>query len=202
MSKIVSLTGLIGSGKSKVGSLFAGIGVPVIDVDIINKNILDKNEFVKQKIINLFGIQYINQNSVLDKEKIRNLIFNDSDARLKLENILHPLIFNEVAMQIKKIQYPYTIVIVPLLFKNNLFLSITDRSLFVDCNQKTLIERVKERSKISEDMINTILKTQIPRTIQIDMADDKIDNNSDEITLLDKVKDLHNKYLNLFSRKL
>ena len=202
MFKVVGLTGLIGSGKSKVGQLLLNIGVPVVDVDVINKNLLDNNEMVKNKITSVFGSSYMNNDYTINKNQLRDLIFSNNDARVKLQNIMHPIIFDEVKKYINNNKELYVVIIVPLLFNSKLFLNIINRSIFVDCKRSILIKRIIARNQFNEKLIKNILRTQMPRYQQIIMADDKIDNNGDEILLEQKVLALHKKYLNIFSGTL
>lgn len=198
MNTLIGLTGLIGSGKSLVANYFTKLGVPVIDTDKIAHDITNTNGIAIERISSQFGEEYINKLGALDRVKMRQLIFNNSKLRIELENLLHPIIYEQVLLQIEQCCAIYIIIVVPLLFKSTKYLDLTSRNIFVDCEIAKLIERVKQRDNLSLNEITAILSTQVEREKQLASADDIINNNGDLQTLFDQVKTLHNKYKQLF----
>jgi dephospho-CoA kinase len=104
---IIGLTGLIGSGKTTVTNLFATLGVPIIDTDLIAHEITSVNGIAMPEIIDEFGDQYLDPNGALLRPKMRKLVFKDCAARKKLESILHPIIFKMVLDKIETIKSKY-----------------------------------------------------------------------------------------------
>lgn len=195
---IVGLTGLIGSGKSYVADLFSNCGVGVVDTDKISHELTKTGGLALNSIVAEFGKSAINDYGALNRDFIRQLVFSDSVSRQKLENILHPLIYREVLCQVEKSNGLYVVVVVPLLFKSANYLGYITRSIFVDCAEELLIERVMKRSGLSRRDIINILMTQLPRDVQLSMADDVLDNNHRLQDLEAKVHKLHQYYQEIF----
>ena len=193
---LIGLTGLIGSGKSTVAEIFATLGIPIIDTDLIAHQLTNSGGHAIAKIKEVFGAQFITSDGALERNKMRDLVFAKPDQRVILEQILHPLIFAEVQTQIGRCQTcPYIIVMVPLLFRSPKYLSLVKRSLFVDSNYDSLLERLKQRGNLQQSQVDAILMHQVPREKQLEMADDVIDNNGDKTSLLKQVQALHLKYV-------
>lgn len=198
MVQVVGLTGIIGSGKSLVAALFEKWGIKCIDTDLISHQITTNNGIAVSKIRQIFGEEYIDINGSLDRRKMRDTVFTNPDKRVVLENILHPIIFEQVINQIKDINDTYVILMVPLLFKSNTYKNMLARTIFVDCSEDILIERVKQRSQLSEPQIKSIISTQVPRNQQLALCDDVIDNSHDILYVEQQVEKLHLKYMQLF----
>ncbi len=198
MTYVVGLTGIIGSGKSLVASIFEEFGVRCIDTDLISHQITTNNGLAIAQIRSAFGSEYIDKNANLDRKKMRELVFNDPQKRLLLEQILHPIIFDEVIKLIKDINTIYVILVIPLLFKSDQYRQMLARILFVDCPEDILIKRVQQRSQLSVEQIKSIIGAQVSRKQQIIMSDDIIDNSSDVLSLVTQVNQLHAKYMQLF----
>ena len=113
---VVALTGGIGSGKSTAANFFAALGVPVTDVDEISHQLTSANLPIVNDIKASFGSQYITPEGALNRAAMRDLVFNDAAARVKLNSILHPVIYDEALKQLQSHQdAPYQILAIPLL---------------------------------------------------------------------------------------
>jgi dephospho-CoA kinase len=198
MQYIVGLTGLIGSGKSVAAKYFSDIGIDIVDTDHIAHMITNKNGIAIHSIHQEFGKEYITSDNSLNRDKMRKLIFSDKKAKTALEKILHPLIYKESIEQINQSSSLYTIVAVPLLFKSLKFMSIINRSIFVDCNEKTLIKRVISRNGMLTHEVQNIIKSQSPRDTQLLLCDDILSNNQTLNELYNNVLKLDTKYKNLW----
>lgn len=197
MTLIVGLTGGIGCGKSSVSKFFSDLGITVIDTDDIARKLTQPHGLAISTIQSTFGDNFITADSALDRNKMRNLIFSDSDSRLKLEKILHPLILKETVLLAKQAQTPYIIIVVPLLFETNDYDNIIQRVLVIDCDEQQQISRTMARSQLSEQTVRTIMAAQISRKARLQKADDLIINNQDIDYLKTQVIQLHHKYLTL-----
>ena len=195
MAFVVGLTGGIGCGKSSASKFFSQLGTDVIDTDVIARTLTQPNGSAITMIKDTFGDSFITADNSLDRNKMRNLIFSDNDARLKLERILHPLILEETILQAKQSQAPYIIIVVPLLFETNDYDSLVQRTLVVDCDEQQQLSRAMARDQISEKKLRNIMATQISREKRLQKADDIIINNRDIDYLKTQVTDLHHKYL-------
>ena len=107
MAFVVGLTGGIGCGKSSASKFFSQLGIDVIDTDVIARTLTQSNGSAITMIKDTFGGSFITADNSLDRNKMRNLVFSNNDARLKLEKILHPLILEETILQAKQSQTPY-----------------------------------------------------------------------------------------------
>jgi dephospho-CoA kinase len=194
---VVALTGGIGSGKSEAAKVFTELGVPVIDVDEISHQLTAAQQPIIPDIEANFGKEYITPAGALNRPAMRDLVFNDHDARDKLNAILHPAIYTEALRQLSLNKHaPYQVLAIPLLFESPRYAPHVDRILLIDCNEKTRIDRVKKRSQLSESEIKKIIRTQTPRKKQILLAHDVIENNGNVEKLREKILQIHQKYLN------
>lgn len=201
----IGLTGLIGSGKSVVSAHFAKLGAYIIDTDVIAHNLTSNNGLAIPLIIDAFGSEFIIQNDnnqALDRIKMRKLIFENQEMRTQLENILHPLIFEETLNQLKlsnQTQCSYIVIVVPLLFKSPNYLNLIDRILVVKCEKEILIKRVMQRSNLSPDEVIKIINAQTRLDEQLKNAHDILYNNGCLEELFNQIEKLDKKYKNLYS---
>jgi dephospho-CoA kinase len=196
MKLCVGLTGGIGCGKSKVAKLFAELGAGIIDTDVIAHQLTQSHGEAIPAIRNTFGNDCLTPDGALDRNKMRALIFTDDVAKQKLEGILHPLIFKQTQARIIQLQaMPYIVIVVPLLFTSPGFIRLVQRVLVVDCAEETQVERVTARSKMSPAEVRQIMAQQTPRTEQIRLADNTINNDSSLENLSKQIRELHKIYL-------
>lgn len=201
MTLVVGLTGGIGCGKSTACQFFSALGIDVIDTDEIAKQLTQPHGLAINAIQDTFGNTFITPEGALDREKMRNLIFSDSDSRLKLEHILHPLIRKETINRIALARSPYTIVAIPLLFETSDYDTIVQRVLVIDCEEEQQISRTIARSYLSEQKVKAIMATQTSRKDRIQKANDIIINRQEIDDLKDQVTRLHHKYM-MLSKKI
>jgi dephospho-CoA kinase len=194
---VVALTGGIGSGKSEAAKIFADLGVPVTDVDVISHVLTAANQPLIQDIAANFGNDYITSEGALNRSAMRKLVFNDDSARIRLNAILHPAIYNEALKQLEQNKRaPYQILAIPLLFENPRYAKHIDQILLIDCDETMQIARVKQRSHLPEAEILQIIKTQTPRKKLLSLANDIIENNENIEKLREKILEIHQKYIN------
>ena len=194
---VVALTGGIGSGKSAAAKIFAEIGVPVTDVDVISHEITAANQPLVNDIKANFGKDYITPEGALNRAAMRKLVFSDEAARAKLNALLHPAIYAAAMLQLQlNKDAPYQVLVVPLLFDSPRYLPHINSILVIDCDESTQIARVKQRSQLAESEIVNIIKAQTSRKKQLMLADDVIENNENVENLREKILQIHQKYLN------
>ena len=192
---IIGLTGGIGSGKSAAAKYFTELGIDVIDADAISKNILIKNELAKKIFIAEFGDQYVNNNEI-DREMLRQDIFQDETKRKKLELIIHPIVRDEISKFLTSSSSIYKIVMVPLIIETN-STDFYDKIIVVDCESNLQIERASSRDNQSEENIINIMNSQASREDRLEIADFVIVNNSDLEDLRISVIKTHQKILGI-----
>jgi dephospho-CoA kinase len=192
---IIGLTGGIGSGKTAVSNIFREVGAPVIDADEIGRHLSMKGQSGYQAIVNEFGNQIIANNGELNRDKLRDTVFNNNDARKKLESLLHPLIRNEIAQEIKQLKdSSYCIIVVPLLLETD-YRDIVDRILVVDSTEENQIARVMLRDNLDRNKITQIMKAQLSRNERLQQADDIVVNDGNLTHLKKEVVAMHQRYL-------
>ncbi|UCH47923.1 MAG: dephospho-CoA kinase [Betaproteobacteria bacterium] len=196
MAFAVGLTGGIGSGKTTISDLFAELGVDVIDTDEIARELSRKGQPAMRQIEEQFGPDVIASDGSLDRDRMRELVFSDPDAREKLQQILHPLIRAEVQRRLAASGKLYALVVVPLLVESRGY-DFADRVLVVDCSEERQIERVMQRSGLSRDQAKAIMVSQASRNERLAAADDVINNDGKIAALRSQVEKLHRHYLTL-----
>ena len=194
MSYIVALSGGIASGKSTIAHLFAQLGVPIIDADIIARQVVEVGTPALEQITKHFSQEILLENGELDRSQLREIIFNNDHERLWLNNLLHPIIAQETQKQFAQQTKPYVIWVVPLLIENNLH-QLADRVLMIDIPEALQLERLINRDRISESLAKKMIATQVCLTDRLAFADDIIVNDGDLVSLKIQVDNLHKQYL-------
>jgi dephospho-CoA kinase len=200
MGLIVGLTGGIGSGKTTVERLFAKLGAAVVDTDAIAHELTGPGGDAMPALAAAFGPGLMAADGSLDRPAMRSLVFADTDARRRLEGILHPLIrtrSDERCLQALAAGAPYVILTVPLLVETGDYRQRVDRVLVVDCDDDIRIARVAARSGLARAEIERIMATQASRDARLTAADDIIDNDGAEDRLAAQVARLHREYVRL-----
>ena len=192
----IGLTGGIGCGKSTVCDLFAGHGASIIDADQIARQIVAPGKPALTQLSEHFGSSVLNSDGSLNRLALRSVIFDNEQARLAVNRIMHPLIYKEIEQQINQLQSVYCIVAVPLLFETA-YQNRFDRVLVVDCDKDTQIQRVSLRDQTNLQEIESIINSQLSRCRRLELADDIISNISSIEILAEQVKKLHNSYTKL-----
>lgn len=190
----IGLTGGIGCGKTTVCRLFAELGVPVVDADLIARSLVEPGQPALQAIVQAFGAEILQADGSLDRAKLREAIFSDPEQRRRLDGIMHPLVYARIAADVAALQAAYCLIAVPLLLESKNPYAV-DRILVVDCPQSAQIERVVTRDKLSAEQAQAIVASQMPRPQRLARADDVIDNSAGPEQLAEQVKSLHNSYI-------
>jgi dephospho-CoA kinase len=193
---IIGLTGGIGSGKSAAADLFNNLGIDSIDADDLARDSLDISSQGYKLFIKEFGKKYLDENKNINRELLRKDIFNDPAAKLKLENIIHPLVRTGIQSFINNSSSEYCIVVVPLIFETNTS-KFYDRILVIDCDVDAQISRTSKRDKQTNNAIKNIINKQATREERLSIADDVIENNGSLESLRDAVFKTHKKYMEL-----
>lgn len=190
----VGLTGGVGSGKSLVADLFAELGVPIIDTDVLAREVVKPGTDGYQQIINHFGEDILSADKSIDRAALKKVVFDNPQERIWLEKTLHPLIRKLASQKIDLLNGSYCIIAIPLLTENWPH-PLVDRVLVVDVPEALQIKRVTERDQCSEELVKKIINSQASREERLAIADDIICNDKDIPYLKEQVLSLHNKYL-------
>jgi len=190
---IVAITGGIGAGKSAAVDMFRQYDVPVIDTDIIARELVDSDPEVLKAITVAFGNEILDNKQQLDRSKLRQIIFNDTQKRETLQNILHPRIHQQVMHDIETVNSNYCILVIPLLIESQHEYP-HDRVLVIDADETIQLERATNRDSDNKELIKKIMSTQASRKERLAVATDIVDNNGTLEDLQKQIDDLHTKY--------
>ena len=204
-SLIVGLTGGIASGKSTVSDEFKKFGIDVIDSDIGAREVVKRGTLGLEKIIERFGRGIILKNTrsenVLDRQKLRRIVFEDENQRQWLNKLLHPLIREWVHDKTSQTTSRYVIHAIPLLIESKLQSSV-DVIVAVDVPEEMQIQRYLKREGAGmEAQVKRIMARQCSRGDRIAYADYVIDNSGTVEDVREEVRIVHDSLLELCDRR-
>lgn len=199
---VVGMTGGIGSGKSTVADAFAALGVPVIDTDVIARELTAPGGAALQAIRAAFGETLMRTDGTLDRVALRRRVFADAADRHQLEAILHPAIRQRVEQTLAHLTARYVLLVIPLLVETDAYREVLKRILVVDCPEEVQIARVMSRSGLARDEVMAILAAQATRAERLAVADDVIRNTASIEDLRAEVARLHQCYLELAAESM
>ncbi|BCM25835.1 dephospho-CoA kinase [Methyloradius palustris] len=193
---VIALTGGIGAGKSEAAKIFASLGIPIVDVDVISRQLTTAGHPVMTKIADAFGRDFVTADGALNRPAMRERIFAVDADRKKLESILHPVIHEKALQELDKHRdAPYQVLAIPLFFETNRYSGVVKRTLLVDCEEAQQISRTMQRSGMTESTVRSIIASQASRSYRRALANDIIDNTGTFEELAEKVKEKHEKYM-------
>jgi dephospho-CoA kinase len=198
----VALTGGIASGKTTVANLFAAHGVPLVDTDLIAREVVEPGQPALAAVVATFGADVLDQEGRLDRRRLREIIFGDAAARGRLEAILHPAIRAEMERQSAAAADagPYQLLVIPLLAEGGRRNHV-DRVLVVDTPESVQVARLMARDAVTREQAEASLRAQAARTARLGMADDVVTNTGRIEDLRDQVDALHLQYVNFAREK-
>ncbi|MDT8406711.1 MAG: dephospho-CoA kinase [Methylococcales bacterium] len=196
----IGLTGGIACGKSTVSDLFASLGVPVVDADVLARQVVAPGQPVLQTMARQLGEDVINDRGELDRARLKRLIFADVEKKRCLEALLHPLIYQAIDRQLALLTASYAMVAVPLLVETQAMEKF-HRILVVSCSLAEQRRRLRERDGLDGAMMDAVIASQVSDAQRRAVADDVIDNEQSLDLLADEVKKLHNFYSTLAARE-
>lgn len=197
----VGITGGIGCGKSLAVNVFRRLGVPIVDADKIAREVVQPGQPALQYIAQLFGAESVNNDGSLNRAWMRAYVFQNPDARERLESIIHPAIRRRIVAEVEqaaKNKSLYVLVDVPLLVEKG-YQSLFDHIIVVDCLPEQQIERVMARDGSDAAQIKGIIAAQAERSERLKYATDVLDNTASMEQLESQVLELHEKLVNLAS---
>lgn len=198
---IVGLTGGIGSGKTTVANIFAEHGIVLVDADIVAREVVAPGQPALAAIASHFGQQILTADGQLNRPALRSLVFSDANAKAWLDQLLHPLIRQQLLQQLQQAQSPYVLLVAPLLIENGLT-AVVDQLLVVDVDPQLQLQRTVQRDQVSSHQVAAIMASQCQRSKRLQLADQIISNETDVAALTGKVASLHQLYLDMAAEKL
>lgn len=192
----VGLTGGIGSGKSTAAQRFEELGVPIVDADVIARNVVEPGKPALEEVLASFGETVVNSDGELDRTELRKIVFENQEHKALLESILHPRIYDEILRQLDQLSAPYCIVVIPLLAESKRIYPL-DRVLVIDLPHALQLARTSARDQQSEEKIDKIIQSQSSREKRLSLADDIVENSGTVELLYERIDLLHQKYTKL-----
>lgn len=194
MKQVIGVTGGIGSGKTAVTDFFAARGICIVDADIAARVVVEPGKPALTSISERFGADILQTDGALDRRKLRDIIFNDDQQRIWLEQLLHPLIRQQIIEELSQAESEYAILVSPLLIETNQQ-ELIDRLLVVDVPPETQIERTIKRDTMNREQTEAIISKQSSRDEKLAKADDVVDNSGSLDKLHLQLEILHQQYL-------
>lgn len=178
--KKIGITGIIGSGKSKIAKIFETIDIPVYYADAEAKILINNSEDIKNALKNRYGSNiYIN--NVLNKSKLSEIIFNFPEERFFVNNIVHPVVISDFISWSKKTKSSFTVIESALIYESGLD-KYLDKIINVKSPEKLRLERIMKRDNIPLQ--------EAKKKINSQQNDERFDNISDYIIINDEKNSL------------
>ena len=170
----VGLTGGVAAGKSTATNFFIEKGITVVDADIISRNLQLRGEKGHEKIVKKFSDEILDSNGEIDRKKIREIAFSEPKNKKWLEDLMHPIIGNEVIKQFEKVESVWAIYSAPLWSRKNVF----NRTLVIDAPEEIQLQRIIERDNCSKEVAEQVIAQQISSIERNCYATDLLINDS------------------------
>ncbi|MEI3614333.1 dephospho-CoA kinase [Pseudogracilibacillus sp. SO30301A] len=179
MALIIGLTGSIGTGKSMIANKFRDLDIPVVDADLIAREVVEPGKDAYKDIVATFGVDILQDNKTLDRKALGNIVFNDDSKRKQLNAIIHPAIRKEMLRQRNEwIQHGKECVVldIPLLYESGLT-HYVDKVIVVYVDPDVQLHRIIARDESTEEEAKSRINSQIPVKEKAEKADAVINNN-------------------------
>ena len=182
---ILGLTGGIGTGKSTVANMLKGKGIPVVDTDLISREVIEYPEII-EKIKLEISNEVFDFNNKLDRKKMSEIVFKNQEKLKKLNEIMHPEILKKMWLEVEKLKKNHKIIVldIPLLFEINMEKEV-DKILLIYASKEIQLKRIMERDCRSREEAIKIINSQIPLYKKREKSDYIIQNN-DSLENLEK----------------
>jgi dephospho-CoA kinase len=193
---VVGVTGGVASGKSAVTALFQSLGVEVADADLAAREVVAPGQPALAEIARRFGPDLLLANGMLNRVRMRALVFEDARARKDLEAITHPRIRDILRARCQAATSPYVITAIPLLAETGVADAYTwlDRRLVVDAPTPIQLARLIARDGVDEPLARRMIQAQASREGRLRLATDVIVNDGSLDELTGPVQRLHHRY--------
>jgi dephospho-CoA kinase len=189
---IIGLTGGIATGKTTASLFFSEHGIPVIDADIIAREVVMPGKEAYEKIVAFFGTEILHADKTLNRAQLGEIIFNDTEKRLMLNKIVHPAVRLEMKKQAEQYLnagHPFVIMDIPLLFESKLT-HMVDQTWLIYTKPDIQLKRLMERDGYSEKQALSRIQSQMPIDEKKKLADVVIENNGTKAQLNENLMSL------------
>ncbi|NVD05681.1 dephospho-CoA kinase [Vibrio sp. JPW-9-11-11] len=202
MTFVVGLTGGIASGKTTVANLFQQqFGIEIVDADVVAREVVEPGSAGLNAIVERFGGQILTEQGSLNRTQLREIIFSQPDEKRWINTLLHPMIRERMLQQLRDVQSPYALLVIPLMVENNLQ-SLANKVIVVDVEPEIQIARTIQRDNVDAKQAESILASQATREQRLAIADYVIKNSTENQKLLPQITELHQKFLEMCGANL
>lgn len=191
---ILGLTGGIGAGKTLVSNHLSSLGIEIVDADVIAREVVAVDSDGLNAIVKHFGNAILLDDGSLNRAKLREIIFADLEQKNWLNNLLHPMIRQNITEKLDNAKSPYVVLSAPLLFENKLD-ALCDHSLLVDVPVEVQLARTTNRDSVSTEQVKHIIAAQMSRDDKLQKAGSILDNHREIDLVLADVERLHRAFL-------
>ena len=191
---VIGLTGGIACGKTLVSDYIQSFDVDVIDADIITRQLYMPGSKLLSDIISEFGDEYLLEDGNLDRSALRAYVFEDSERKNRLNEIVHPAIRKAVFEAMMASEKDHQMIVVPLLIEAG-YLDLCDEVWVMRVDEATQKERLVLRDGITEELALSMIASQMPFDEKKKYADRIIDNRGNKMHTLKQVRKIFLKYL-------
>lgn len=193
---VVGLTGGIGSGKTAATDYFQSLGITIVDADIASRTVVEVGKPALAAIAAHFGEKVLQADGTLDRAALRTSIFSDPAEKQWLEQLLHPLIAEEIRRGLQTADSLYAIFVSPLLIESRQ-MDLCDQLLVIDVPEEMQLQRTTQRDNNDSEQVKRIIASQATRQQRIDNATDVVVNTGTLVDLHIQLNKLHQKYSGL-----
>ena len=192
-SKVIAITGGIGSGKSVVTKLFEQWGAKAVDADILAREVVEPDTEGFRRVVEHFSEEMVLADGSLNRPRLASIIFSDPEKKKLLESLLHPLIRDRWLKKLedlKKSGAPIIVYIVPLFFESTAEMKEIEKVVLISAPVETRISRIMARDQFPRNIAEQRIKAQLPDSVKIDKSDFVIKNDSTLESLESQARDV------------
>ena len=187
---VVGLTGGIGSGKSAATAIFEDLGIDVVDADLASREAVLPGSKALDQIQKKFGNEILLEDQSLNRARLREIIFDNSEDKTWLEQLLHPEIRHIIQSKLENSSSEYVILVSPLLFETDQH-EFCNTTILIDSSMNSQVSRTSKRDSVSEDSVKKIISAQMSRDDKLKIAKIVINNDDSLEQLESNVKKVH-----------
>lgn len=187
---VVGLTGGIGSGKSAATAIFEDLGIDVVDADLASREAVLPGSKALDQIQKKFGNEILLEDQSLNRARLREIIFDNSEDKTWLEQLLHPEIRHIIQSKLENSSSEYVILVSPLLFETDQH-EFCNTTILIDSSLNSQVSRTSKRDSVSEDSVKKIISAQMSRDDKLKIAKIIINNDDSLEQLESNVKKVH-----------
>lgn len=190
--KVIGLTGGIATGKSTVARMFERLGARLLDADQIAREVVEPGRPAFEKLVAAFGPDLLGEDGVIDRRRLRRIVFDNPEHRTRLERIVHPEVIKETASRLHREREARTSLVVyeaALLVETGMY-RLFDALVVTNCDTDLQVKRLKARDGVSDAEARAVLENQADPASRLALATHVLDTNPSFDDVRKQVSDL------------